>query len=322
MKRILTILISIITSTISFGQITTTKVADKVEQIDKTPYDSTLNFLNEGVQKYIGQELYLNGLNESLRKYGYKGFYIDYGIDSFSDKSNIYKCGDSYSSNYDELSGKYFLVLDVIKHPKAKEAQSIYANKYYLKLQEKENKDVVYYEYDSKFEHSFPFTVVGYFIKLKQTEVGKEFIVRGKNWISSSSPMIDMTSGKSVSNFQAGAKWRCIDVTIEEKYYSLSMVLANENGEKIPLSIDNSKRTNWVFEYTQAEVYKKKFGNEDWQRILDGKVKIGMTKEMCRLSWGEPKSVNETITAGKKTEQWVYTDHYLYFDNEILTVMQ
>ncbi|MFX9016039.1 hypothetical protein ABTN29_20430 [Acinetobacter baumannii] len=34
-------------------------------------------------------------------------------------------------------------------------------------------------------------------------------------------------------------------------------------------------------------------------KILEGKVKIGMTKEMCLLAWGEPKKINETITAGK-----------------------
>lgn len=321
MKRTLTILITALTVTTTYGQITTTKVAPKVEQTDNTPYDSTKNFLGKDVYKYVGQELYLNGKAESLRKYGYEGFSIDYTKSSLTNKSNVYKCCDSYNSKYDELTGKYFTVLEIIKHPKAAESEYLYAKKFYLKLQEKEKKDIVYYEYDSQFEHSFPFIVVGYFTKLKQSEVGKEYIVRGKNWLSSG-PMTDMKTGNPVSNFEAGGKWKCVDVTIEEKYYSLSLVLENEKGEQIPLSIDNSKRTNWVFEFGQAELYKKKFGNDDWQRILDGKVKIGMTKEMCELSWGKPKSINETITSGKKSEQWVYSDNYLYFDNGILTAMQ
>ena len=37
---------------------------------------------------------------------------------------------------------------------------------------------------------------------------------------------------------------------------------------------------------------------------------------------GGPQKINETITAGKKTEQWVYEDNYLYFDNDKLTVIQ
>ena len=47
-----------------------------------------------------------------------------------------------------------------------------------------------------------------------------------------------------------------------------------------------------------------------------------MSKEMCELSWGKPKSINETITSGKKSEQWVYSDNYLYFDNGIVTAIQ
>lgn len=323
MKRTFAILITAMTVTVTYGQITTTKVAPKVEQTDNTPYDSTKNFLGKDVYKYVGQELYLNGKTESLRKYGYEGFYTDYNKSKFD--GGVYKCCDSYNSKYDELTGKYFTVIEVIKHPKANSGNStdeyLYGKKFYLKLQEKENNDIVYYEYDSQFEHSFPFIVVGYFTKLKQTEVGKEFIVRGKNWISSE-PMTDMNTGNPVSNFEAGEKWKCIDVTIEEKYYTLSFVLQNDKGEQIPLSVDNSENTHFVFEFNQAELYKKKFGIENWQRILEGKVKVGMTKEMCKLSWGEPKDINETITAGKKSEQWVYSDNYLYFDNGILTAIQ
>jgi len=319
MKRPLTILITALTVTTIYGQITTTKVAPKVEQMDNTPYDSTINFLGKDVYKYVGQELYLNGKAESLRKYGYSGFSIDYTKNSLTNISNVYKCCDGDNSKYDDLTGKYFTVLEVIKYPKEAESEYQYFKKFYLKLQEKEKKDIVYYEY--QFEHSFPFIVVGYFTKLKQSEVGKEYIVRGKNWLSSG-PMTDMKTGNLVSNFEAGGKWKCVDVTIEEKYYNLSLVLENEKGEQIPLSIDDSKMTHWVFEYGQSELYKKKFGNDDWQRILDGKVKIGMTKEMCKLSWGTPKSINETITSGIKSEQWVYSDNYLYFDNGILTAIQ
>ena len=321
MKITLTILITTISIISTYGQITTTKITPKVEQTDNTPYDSTKNFLGKDVNKYIGQELYLNGKAKSLREYGYAGFSIDYKKSSPTKKSSVYKCCDSYNSKYDELSGKYFIVLEVIKHPKAEESEFLYAKKFYLKLQEKEKKDIVYYEYDSQYEHSFPFIVVGYFNKLKQSEIGEEYIVRGKNWISSGH-MTDMKTGNPVSNFEAGLKWKCVDVTIEEEFYTLSLVIENEKGEQIPLGIDNSTRTNWVFKFKQAELYKKKFGDENWQRILDGKVKIGMTKEMCELSWGKPKSINETITSGKKSEQWVYSDNYLYFDNGIVTAMQ
>jgi hypothetical protein len=321
MKTTMFILISILIARNSFGQITTTKVASKVEPGDILPYDSTENFLGKNVYQYIGQEIYLNGKSESLRKYGYEGFVKDYTKDRYYYRSNIYKVNDSFNSKYDELTGKYFNVLEVIKHPKASDNDFLYGNKFYLKLQEKENKDIIYFEYDTQIEHLFPFIVTGYFTKLKQTQVGKKYIVKGKNWISSGQ-MADMNTGNPVSNFESGDIWKCVDVTVEEKYFTLSLVLQNDKGEQIPLSVENTKNTNWVFETSQAELYKKIFGDENWQRVLTGKVKIGMTKEMCELSWGKPKSVNETITSGNKSEQWVYYDNYLYFDNGILTAIQ
>jgi len=70
-----------------------------------------------------------------------------------------------------------------------------------------------------------------------------------------------------------------------------------------------------------ADNYKKKFGLENFNLILQGKIKIGMTKEMCKLSLGETKYINKTITSGKKSEQWFYYDNDLYFDNGILTTI-
>jgi hypothetical protein len=55
----------------------------------------------------------------------------------------------------------------------------------------------------------------------------------------------------------------------------------------------------------------------------DNGVSIGMTGEQVRKSsWGRPKSINETITARGKHEQWVYGGNYLYFENGVLTSIQ
>ena len=280
------------------GQISTTKVAQAQNEVtDNTPYDSLENFLGKNVYRYVGQELFIRGKAESLRKYGYDGFQNNYTTEKYN------------TTNYEKLNGKYFKVLEVIKHPQN-------ATKYYLKLETKESKDIIYYKYDSRFS-ALPFVVVGFFIKQKQLLTGQEFILRGRNWISEN-PMTDIKTGKVVSNFESGAKWKCVDLTIEEKYYTLSLILQNEKGEQIPLNIENIKDTYWVFKTSIAA----KFDSEAWKLILDGKVKIGMTKEMCELSFGKPKSINETITSGKKTEQWVYSKNYLYFDNGILTAIQ
>ncbi len=324
MKKSITLLLTAMTVTISFGQITTTKVAPKVDQVDNTPYDSTENYLELSPMKYVGQELYLKGKAESLRKYGYADFVLDYNKSTLGNNSNIYKCCESYNSKYDDLNGKYFKVLDVIKHPKATSGNStddyLYGKKWFLKLQEKESGDIVYFQYSGQYEHAFPFIVVGFFEKQKQLVIGQQFVFADKVLESST----DIQTGKQIT-ITTGQKWKCTDLTIEEKYYNLALVIENSLGEKTTISHE-TVFGKWsygrAYTSTEADNYRKKFGSEDFDRILKGKVKIGMTKEMCKLSWGEPKSINETITSGKKSEQWVYSDNYLYFDNGILTAIQ
>jgi|JI10StandDraft_1071094.scaffolds.fasta_scaffold01916_17 hypothetical protein len=66
-----------------------------------------------------------------------------------------------------------------------------------------------------------------------------------------------------------------------------------------------------------------KYGNEIGQLILNKKVKIGWTKQMCIESWGKPKEINRTTTLKVVHEQWVYSlKKYLYFDNDVLTAIQ
>ena len=128
----MTILILVLLSQFSYGQITTTKVVEKNDKISTELYDSLQNFLGTEVSKYLGQEFYLKGKAEGLRKYGYDGFYVDYNKSKFD--NGVYKCCDSYNSKYDELNGKYFKVLEIIKHPKASESEYLYGKKSYLKL--------------------------------------------------------------------------------------------------------------------------------------------------------------------------------------------
>jgi len=47
-------------------------------------------------------------------------------------------------------------------------------------------------------------------------------------------------------------------------------------------------------------------------------VQLGMSRDQVlhETSWGEPITVNRTVTSGGTHEQWVYSGHnYLYFTN-------
>lgn len=322
MKKTTIILLTLIFTQSVLAQITKTKIAEKKEEISEIPYDSLRNFLGKDVYQYKGQDLYLMEKSESLRKYGYDNFVLNYQYKGYNKKSNTYKCCDSYNSKYDELKGKYFNVIDVHKHPKAEESSYLYGNKYYLELEEKESKDKVYFEYSTEFKHSFPFLVVGFYEKQKKLLVGQDFVFTDRILNVSSGSGLDIKTGEPIT-IKTGEKWKCKDLTIEEKYYSLALLIENSVGETTTVSYDGTfDERHFAYTAKEADDYINKFGTEKFNLILQGKVRIGMTKEMCELSWGKPNDINSTISSGRKSEQWVYDENYLYFDNGILKTIQ
>lgn len=76
-------------------------------------------------------------------------------------------------------------------------------------------------------------------------------------------------------------------------------------------------------EKKEAEERAKREAEEKARKKREG-VTIGMTQQEVRDSmWGEPQSINRTVTAGHVYEQWVYGyPNYLYFTDGILTSIQ
>ena len=322
MKKITLLLISIFLANNVSSQITKTKIAQKEELKSTEPYDSLQNFLGKDVYKYLDQDLYLIEKSESLRKYGYRNFVLDYQYKGYRREENTYKCCDSYNSKYEDLKGKYFSVKAIHKHPKAEQSASLYGTKYYLELEEKESKDKVYYEYSTEFKHSFPFLVVGFYEKQKKKLVGNEYVFKNRTLEVSTGSGLDIVTGKPIT-IKTGEKWKCTDLTIEEKYYNLAVIVENSAGEKTSVSYNTTfDDRSYAFTAGEADKLKIKFGAGNFERILQGKVKIGMTREMCKLSWGEPNDINRTISSGRNSEQWVYDENYLYFDGDKLTTIQ
>ncbi len=78
-------------------------------------------------------------------------------------------------------------------------------------------------------------------------------------------------------------------------------------------------------EHTLKLVQLQKIEEERIVKNRKGGVRIGMTAKYVRekTDWGEPKSINSTITTSGRREQWVYGDgDYLYFKNGVLETIQ
>lgn len=56
--------------------------------------------------------------------------------------------------------------------------------------------------------------------------------------------------------------------------------------------------------------------------IENQKIKIGMSPEETKLSWGDPKKINKSVGSWGVHEQWVYENQYLYFENGKLASFQ
>ena len=63
----------------------------------------------------------------------------------------------------------------------------------------------------------------------------------------------------------------------------------------------------------------KKYGKSVYEKLKAGYYWIGMTSEMALISRGLPDQVNSTAGNWGISEQWVYKNIYLYFENEKLT---
>jgi hypothetical protein len=76
-------------------------------------------------------------------------------------------------------------------------------------------------------------------------------------------------------------------------------------------------------ESRRGEIAAKPWPEPIKQAVLDRSVEIGMTREQVAAAWGRPNTINETIRATSREEQWVYPgSSYLYFRNGTLTTIQ
>lgn len=293
---------------LGFSQISTIKVAPIFEEINDAPYDSTKNFLGKDVGQYVGQVLYLKGISEGLRKYGYEGFMADTLTGRWY-KPNKMEEGYLYNSDYYELTGKYFKVLSVVKHQKTSTDSYVY----YLELEEQSSKDILFFRYDFQYDWKFPFVVVGYFEKQKAELIGEKFIFSNKLI----DDVYDIYTGRKITKVPY-QEWTCTDFTIEERYFSLGLVVKNPLGESIHVSVESVKNTDLSsrsgYSVKEFRQYSKKFGDDNWKSIVEGIVRVGFTEEMVKMAWGEPESINHSSYG----DQWVYNSQYLYFEGGIL----
>ena len=290
------------------AQVTYTKTA-KINNLHTKKYDSLRNYLEKDVLLYKGQTLILKQRRESERKRGYKNF-LKYFGGSILEVDHIYMLDlKNFSSNYDSLVNKSFFVHNVF-------ASENRDNIYYLELVNLYNKDTLYYYYNTGSDLLFNFVVEGYYKKMKKMYCGKKYYIFDIAFLDS----ISIDTGEKIDLYN-NEVWNIEDITIDEIYSTECFIVSNIKGYKtlVPVEYFNSKNEKKSLSIEEYVLLKSKFGLNKVNDIIDNKVSIGMTKELCMMSWGAPQSESESISENLgKLSIWYYPNNTLTFLNGIL----
>ncbi len=344
MKKLLIILFfSVVFYTYLNAQISirTEENISQIKQIEM--YDSLLNFdldYNIISSEYKTENIALANITGQFKQFVGQSIYI---LPLTQKQLNQHNKWGGYDTKNDKLKGKYYFIEGFEFKINENYSGMYKLDKVIFKLKNNEGKkykwEVAYYSLDEAL-------LVGYYEKLKEKSINKLYIYTGRAKGKGSQfivePLlnhsaIDIKTNKII-NLQNGGEWMCTDIQLidDEITMQLYAILTNSNGNEIKARIENRFLTkielNVTFfscfmEKNEFSIWKEniieKYGLEYGLLIIDKKVQVGMTEEMCLEAWGKPKSKNRTILNGLETVQWVYeTNSYLYFDNGILTAIQ
>lgn len=165
---------------------------------------------------------------------------------------------------------------------------------------------------------SLPFAVEGALIDA----VGS--LMTGKKYYLITSSRFDMADVA-----YTGRKF--VPVTVEQvsygnSYYPVSLTLRDDRGEQFRLlmSVDGAsvmpRKFSSMLSLSNPRLNYPDTTDDVWEQIIDGKVKVGMTTNECRLSLGRPADVVRQAGYSSVVEIWTYAGgRSLVFTDGILT---
>lgn len=300
MKTFLFIVSTLLMAGISNAQISVLKPAPK--KIEAQPFDSTQNYLSyvpELIMSYIGQQLYFFP-NDDPKEYGYRGF-----RNSLKEGDVYYPMGSSFTQKdrtiYDSIVGRTFNVIDFVSAKK--ESESSQDMVYYLKLEDVENGEIIYYMYP-EHKYGIEWFCLGYLSKLREKLSSKKYYYIGRK-----REFTDPYTGETFNLVPGKDIWTFYDLSIDNEYFDLQAAFKNKAGNHFVCRIDISG----VLESTKIiDSYRKLYGSDMVNLALSDKIKVGMPANLVRLAWGAPKDINRSSYG---PEQWCYDGQYVYIEN-------
>ena len=171
--------------------------------------------------------------------------------------------------------------------------------------------------------------IVGFYEKLKSLYLNTVFVYKERRQRQTK----DVKTGELVG--LKGESWNCSDIQLVDNglVVQLYAILTNENGNEIlatfgaPLYDELDEDPTSLHYFMKKSDFMKrvamlseKFGEEDANLIINNQIRIGMSKEMCLESWGEPIRISRITNSERASEQWIYgPDIYLVFVGNVLS---
>lgn len=204
-------------------------------------------------------------------------------------------------------------------------------------------------------KYNFKWIVLGHYEKMKSLYINKDFMYLGNEEHYAKQDHLINLEKDSSRYIATETVWTCVDIQVKPRTKGDGMLpyerspivlifdnpqygkhycyLEDESGkpykniskEEMPLVCGNFQLKSYYDKVNAIDIAAKnkrkadltrKYGASIANLILQGKIRIGMTKNMCRDSWGEPNDINKTITTYGTSEQWVYGFSYVYFDEK------
>ena len=228
-----------------------------------------------------------------------------------------------------------------------------------ITLRNESNQDILYWIVEQARFIGNPFFLVPYFEKQRNKYLNQNLVLRYSDRTNTKlQNLIDVNTGATI-NINYGEVWTCSDISFidsKDSYYLNCFYFLKNGDREVKIELGSGLVNDYFMletEFKQQELEKQKkeeqrlkeqqerekqeqqerikfrseciakWGQKMGSYIADGKVILGMNKEMCTAAWGSPIDINRTIVRGLTSEQWVYGwGTYLYFDNGVLRAIQ
>lgn len=346
MKKILLLIVFCCVTLLHWGQVTSYSVTPKPQERIILPYDSLSNITRNNIPSLIGQQV------QVLPKVSNSD--LETGPTLYSSKpsefgnNNIVVNPDTRFTVYRSRKGAFDNeVFDIIGVDSIKGGTSMYKTTYFYLVVQNEKYNTPHYLSVGfvNDEYSFgklvntgslyvsDFIILGYFAKQREINIGNYLVNRYPKNRSLGGEYIvyNLEDGEPLKQIPENHIWTIKDIGVVEApgYKGLSYILTSDS---IPNAFARYYKGNFTDyrEFTQRQEERRnwetamirKYGRTNGNLIIQGKVKLGFTKEMCREAWGSPSDINKSSGSWGGHEQWVYgLGSYLYFENGRLTAI-